>query len=42
MEKVQRRTAMNLAQLREATVDRGKWRRLVMTVARVPRTDSTR
>ena len=42
MEEIHRRTAMNLAQLRDATRSRGEWRKLVMTVARVPRTDGTR
>jgi hypothetical protein len=42
MEEVHKRTAMNLAQLRDAVRSRDEWRRLVMTVARVPRTDGTR
>ena len=33
---------MNLAELRDATVERRKWRSLIMTVARVQGTNSTR
>ena len=42
MEDVHRRTGMNLGQLRDVTQNRTEWRRLAMTVARVPRTDGTR
>ena len=35
-------TGMNLAELRDATADRRKWRGLIMKVARVQGTDSTR
>ena len=42
MEDVHRRTGMNLGQLRDVTQNRTEWRRLVMAVARVPRTDGTR
>ena len=42
MEEIHRRTAMNLTQLRDAVRSREDWRKLVTTVARVPRTDGTR
>ena len=42
MEEIYRRTAMSLTQLRDAVRSREEWRRLVMAVARVPRTDGTR
>ena len=35
-------TGMKLAKLREVTTERKQWRRLAMTVARVPGTDNTR
>jgi hypothetical protein len=42
MEDVHRKTTMNLAELRDKTQNRVEWRRLVVTVAKVPRTDGTR
>ena len=42
MDEIHRRTAMSLAQLRDAVRSREDWRKLVTTVARVPRTDGTR
>ena len=42
MEEIHKRTAMNLTQLRDAVRSREDWRKLVKTVARVPRTDGTR
>ena len=42
MEEIYRRTAMSLAQLRDAVRSREDWRKLVTTVARVQRTDGTR
>ena len=35
-------TGMNLAELRDATAERRKWRSLTMVIAKVPGTDSTR
>ena len=42
MDDIHETTGMNLAELRDVTSERKKWRRFIMTVARVPRTDSTR
>ena len=42
MDEIHETTGMNLAELRDATADRRKWRGLTRTVARVQRTDSTR
>src|SRR5688572_11306642 len=42
MDEIHEVTRMNLAELRDATADRRKWRGLIMTVARVQGTDSTR
>ena len=42
MDVIHETTGMNLAELRDATVERTKWRSLIMTVARVQGTDSTR
>jgi len=42
MDEIHEITRMNLTELRDATADRRKWRNLIMTVARVQRTDSTR
>ena len=42
MDEIHETTGMNLAELRDATVERTKWRSLIMTVARVQGTDSTR
>ena len=42
MDEIHEATGMNLAELRDATAERGNWRSLVMTIARVQRTDSTR
>ena len=42
LDEVQETTGMNLEQLREATSERKQWRRLIMTIARVQRTGSTR
>jgi len=35
-------TGMKLAELRDVTTERKKWRRLAMMVARLPRSDSTK
>jgi hypothetical protein len=37
MDEIHERTAMSLAELREAVRDRGEWRRFITTVARVPK-----
>ena len=42
MDEIYETTGLNLAELRDATMDRKKWRSLIMTVARVQGTDSTR
>ena len=42
MDTIHETTGMNLADLRDATVDRVKWRGLVVSVARTQRVDSTR
>jgi len=42
MDEILEKTAMNLAELRDATMDRRKWKGLIKTVAKVPGTDSTR
>ena len=41
MDEIHETTGMNLAELRDATAEREKWRILIRTVARVQRTDST-
>ena len=41
MDEVHEVTEMKLAELRDSTIERKHWRRLVMVVARVPGTDST-
>src|ERR1043165_6180135 len=42
MDMIYESTGMNLEDLRDVTADRGKWRSLVMTVARTHRVDGTR
>src|ERR1043165_8784519 len=42
MDEILETTGMNLAELRDATTDRRKWKGLIKTVARVIGTDSTR
>jgi hypothetical protein len=42
MEEIHEKTKMNLENLRNATEDRNKWRRLTMAVAMIPRIDGTR
>ena len=42
MDEIHERTGMNLAELRDATEERRKWRGLTMVIARVRGTDSTR
>ena len=42
MDEIHEVTGMKLAELRDVTTERKLWRRLVMTVSRVPGTDSTR
>ena len=42
MDEIHETTGMNLAELRDATTERRKWRGLTMTIARVQGTDSTR
>ena len=42
MDEIQERTGMNLEELRDASTERKQWRRFIMTVARVQRTDNTR
>jgi len=42
MDEIHEVTGMKLAELRDATIERKQWRRLIMVVARVPGTDSTR
>src|SRR6218665_667308 len=42
MDEIHEVTGIKLAELRDATIERKQWRRLVMVVAKVPGTDSTR
>ena len=42
MDMIHETTGMNLADLRDATADRVKWRNLVLTVVRTQRVDGTR
>jgi hypothetical protein len=42
MDEIQERTEMNLAELRDATSDRKRWKGVIMSIARAQRTDSTR
>ena len=42
MDEIHEITGMKLAELRDATIERKQWRRLVTVVARVQGTDSTR
>jgi len=42
MDEIHEVTGMKLAELRDVTKERKQWRRLAMTVPRVPRTDGTR
>jgi Reverse transcriptase (RNA-dependent DNA polymerase) len=42
MDEIHEATGMKLSELRDATAERGYWRHLIMTVARVQETDSTR
>jgi len=42
MDEIHELTGMKLAELRDVTTERKKWRHLAMMAARVPRTDSTR
>ena len=42
MDEILEVTGMKLAELRDVTTEREQWRRLVKTVARAQRVDSTR
>ena len=42
MDEIPEVTGMKLAELRDVTTERKQWRRLVKTVARAQRVDSTR
>ena len=42
MDEVHEVTGMKLTELRDETIERKYWKRLVMVVARVPGTDRTR
>ena len=42
MDEIHEVTGMKLAELRDVTTERKQWRRLVKTVARAQRVDSTR
>ena len=42
MDKIHEVSGMKLAELRDVTTERKQWRRLVKTVARAQRVDSTR
>ena len=42
MDEIHEVTGMKLSELRDVTTERKQWRRLVKTVARVQRVDSTR
>ena len=42
MDEIQEVTGMKLEELRDVMTEREQWRRLVLMVARVPGTDSTR
>jgi len=42
MDEIHEVTGMKLAELRDVTTEKKQWRRLVKTVARAPRVDSTR
>ena len=42
MDEIHERTGMNLAKLREATMERRQWRRYIMMIARVHGTECTR
>src|ERR1700733_12811217 len=42
MDEIHERTEMNLAELREATMERRQWRRYIMLIARAHRAESTR
>ena len=42
VEEIHTMPGMNLAELRDAAEDRDLWRRLIMTIARTLRADSTR
>jgi len=42
MDEIHEVTGMKLAELRDVTTERKQWRRLVKTVTRAPRVDSTR
>jgi len=42
MDEIHEVTGMKLAELRDVTTERKHWRRLVKTVARAQRVDSTR
>src|SRR6218665_3037974 len=42
MDEIHEATGMKLAELRDVTTERKQWRRLVKTVARAQRVDSTR
>jgi len=42
MDEIHEVTGMKLTELRDVTTERKQWKRLMKTVARAPRVDSTR